>query len=202
MYCNNDNFTVKSFWIMCKNAQEILKEYNVPKEDEAIRNFLRENIKSDDYGHGHPFYIIKLNDSLITVDEHMKDIVMLFNKNGFPTVFSCQGGKKQDAYISFSEFLTETQRRELYAFAMHLMRMGLRVSVDSGWINSGSRPVVRFSSVKTAAENPRRHLPNMPDETSAMNKLAFYAALLFLKEEDHAEFMDAMIAISNFEDRM
>lgn len=202
MYCNNDNFTVRSFWIMCKNAQEILKEYNVPKEDEAIRNFLKTNIKSNDYGHEHPFYIIKLNDSLITVDEHMKDTVTLFNKNGFPTVFSCQGGKKQEAYISFSESLTETQRRELYAFVMHLMRMGLRVSVDSGWMNSDSRPIVRFLPKLTAAENPRRRLPHMPDDTNAMNKLAFYAALLFLKEEDHAEFMDAMMAISDFENRM
>lgn len=186
MYINHDNITIHAFYTFCKNAKEILDKYNI-KTDIQLKDFMKnENNFKGEYGYSHPFFVVEENNEIFTVDVLIYPTIKLLNSFGFKTNFSCQGeynSKGEAGYISFDETLTPENRQTLYSLPFYIMKLGLIVCVDEGWMNPNERPIIRFRYSNIVGRYPKQfHEENQWNKNKLTNMLVYDATILFLSE--------------------
>ena len=186
MYINHNNITILTFYKFCKNAKEILDKYNI-ETDIQLRDFMKnENNFKDEYGYSHPFFVVEENNEIFTVDELIYPTIKLLNSFGFKTNFSCQGeynSKGETGYVSFDETLTPEDRQTLYSLPFYMMKLGLIVCVDEGWMNPNERPIIRFRFSNIVGRYPKQfHEDSQGNKNKLTNMLVYDATILFLSE--------------------
>lgn len=186
MYINHNNITINAFYKFCKNAKEILDKYDI-KTDAQLGDFMRnENNFKNEYGYSHPFFVVEKNNEIFTVDELIYPTIKLLNLFGFKTKFSCQGSnspKGEEGYISFDESLTLEDRQTLYSLPFYMMKLGLIVYVDEGWMNPNERPIIRFRFSNVAGRYPRQFYEDSQGNRDKLTNILVYdATTLFLSE--------------------